>query len=364
MRKPITRLPIQHDGEDVGSIFLRYRTWWFRLKRDGRAVDINLRTHDRHEAEALAEIEAAKTPALPLPNVSNKVRSLREAFEVYEDFYRKRRRPSSARRTLEVLESFLGFVGDDTKPVGIVDRPLIIRWRDEREQSGLSPWTINNDVGRVARFLRWCEEEGHLTRVPNLKKLKLTTEDKAARGLSQREVELVQEKLTEEFYREWFIVAINVGFRPDEQAHLRACDYDPETRKAHIRPWGGWKPKTKKGKRSPVVTEEVHEILTRRKLAAGSPEAPLFPTSVGTLWHLDTLRHRFQARLPEGFYFTLYALRHTFAYRCVASGWSSTKLCLYMGHSDPKTTMGYYEGIELGEIGAPPVSSQKRIALA
>jgi integrase len=391
MGKLAKATPVQIDGVTVGTIRLRFNTYQFRYRRNSKRVDVTLSgCHDQKKALELAEQEYLRDPApavaaAPSPIVLPKARTLSDVLKLYKQDYEKRRRESSARRAFEIVEKFIQYVGETKSPAS-VERAHVKAFRDMRQtlpskttKRKLSPWTINNDLGRVRHFLRWAAREGFRPAAPDLTELKLTCDGKSARGLSQVEVEAVRAKIEgSALLSDWFELAINAGFRPDEQAHLRACDYEERLQKVHVRPWGGWKPKTAKGKRSLPVNAAAAEILKRRqeqalaemgrRKLAGQPEGDglLFPSLAGTLFNLDNLRHQFHGAphsvLPEESYFTLYALRHTYAYREVAAGTPINKLMLRMGHTDPKTTKGYFEGMDLDDIGAPPVLEPRKAA--
>jgi len=387
-RKKSASFPVIIEGIEVGSIRLRYRTWQLRYRVNGIRQEIALRgLRDSQDALARAKIEISRADN-PVPEASilraPAVRTLQDGLDRYDDERLTKRRASTRRRALDTLQPLVDQIGPE-KPMGILDRPYIKAWLARREKDvvrnlrtgavrPISPYTVRSDFGRIRAWANWLRVEKYLPPAEDIcAKIDLPPidEDKAARGLSRQEVEVALAILdrSEEFYRDWFIVAINVGLRPGEEAHIRSCDYDPKSRKLKIRSWnhptlGEWKVKTKRSKRVLPVNADAHEVLARRKLQAGESENLLFPTSVGTVWHLDTLRHRFQDLLPDGSYFTSYALRHTFAYTCVSAEWDVAKLSLYMGHSDVKTTMGYWEGMDLEEIGAPPISTPSAVAMA
>ena len=58
------------------------------------------------------------------------------------------------------------------------------------------------------------------------------------------------------------------------------------------------------------------------------------------------------------------ALPHTHAYREVAAGTEINNLLLRMSHTDPKTAKGYFEGMDLEDIGALPVLEPRKAAQA
>ena len=382
MAKKLIRESVEHNGERIGSIFLRGRLWWFDHRVHGKRQWIPLHTDDKAKAREMAVLEsqkAAALPAAPSHEEAHQAKTLSDVFDAYKAEYTKRRRPSSARRAFEIVEKFIQYVGTGKSPA-VIERAHVKGFRDARSETtstttgrSLSPWTINNDVARIRHFLRWSAREGFRPPAPDLTDLRLKAKKKKARGLSAKEIGAVREKLVgHDQLADWFELAINLGLRPGEQAHLVAADYEPEARLLKVRPsidqdGQEWELKTECSERTLKVNDAAHEILgrlketaeaeaARRKLAK-EPEGVvlLFPNPVSNIWDLDNLRHRFQELLAEGFYFTLYSLRHAFAYRCVGANWNPAKLQRYMGHSNITTTMGYYQGIGAEEIGAPPV---------
>ncbi|HLY74553.1 MAG TPA: hypothetical protein VKU80_10595, partial [Planctomycetota bacterium] len=252
-KRPEVKLP---SGEVVGSLYLRGRLWWFDHRGKGVRAPISLKTSDLKEALQLAE-QAAQGIA-PLPQAPTRVEKLqgktvREALTLYtEKHLQKKCRESSASRAADSLEPFVAFVGEQ-KSIGSITRQLVQKFLDSGTATKKNI-TINGDKRRVGAFLNWCELEEIIAKAPNLKKMLLPVEQKDARGLTPEEIKTIREelpKVKDERIRsilvDWFELGINVGLRPDEQAHLRACDYDPASRKATVRPWGDWKPKTAKG---------------------------------------------------------------------------------------------------------------------
>lgn len=378
------RHKVIHNGTVIGSIFLRGDIYWFAHRVNGKPEWDSLKTNDLKEALQAAEDIAIDSgpviPQAPTADQRRKVKTLSEILSLYKVDYEKRRRKSTARRAFEILEKFIQFVGQQNR-ADVVEREHVERFRDSREaciskstKRKLSPWTINNDVGRVRHFLRWAARKKFRRAAPDLTDMKLPTPNKKARGLSQAEVGIVRTKLERHpELSDWFELAINVGFRPAEQAHLRACDYDEKAHKVWVRPWGDWKPKTARGERNLPVNGAAQAVLLRLKERAVAemnrlklkkkPEGDglLFPNPVGGIWDLDNLRHHFtgngkwKGALPEGMFFTLYCCRHTYAHREVAAGKTTQQqLMMRMGHSDPKTTKGYFEGMDLDDIGPPP----------
>lgn len=371
----MARIEVEVSGHVVGSIFKRGEVFWLDLRANGLRKWISLKTKIQKEAIARAEMAAKDVPFSTQPPTTIERKSslsLKQVFEKYKLYYIGRgRRASSQRRAFDTLNHFIKFIGE-TKPAGYVERIHVIDYRDSRKKAvgvttdrPLSHWTINADLARLRHFLRYAAREGFRHAAPDFTELRFATEDKKARGLSRAEIKTVREHLKgQEFLLDWFEAAINTGLRPNEQAHLRACDYDESERVLHVRPWGDWKPKTKRGRRTVPVNRAACEILSRRKAEvlaeqgrrklAKEPEGDglLFPTSTGTLSLLTSLLHRFQKMLPKGTYFTLYSLRHTYGYREGAAGeLKPYQLMLRMGHSDMKTTAGYFEGLDLKELG-------------
>lgn len=287
--------------------------------------------------------------------------TLAQALERYLREYGTVNRPSSARRASDTCNRFVQFVGPEVQPRSLT-RDHVRMFRDARA-SVCSSATVASDLGRIRAFINAmrAEQPPLLDHDPTFKvppPAPGDEEDRDARGLSDAEERVVVDALAgHQVYLDWCRLGTCAGMRPGEQSHVRGIDYDHLARVLHIKSYPGWKLKTKESRRSIQVSADAHEILARRKLSSGNPEAPLFQTRNGTPFKLDPLRRQIQRLLPEGTFFTLYALRHTFAYRCVEAKWDIGVLQKYMGHARIETTIGYTKGVDTVKLGAPPVSA-------
>lgn len=288
--------------------------------------------------------------------------TLVDALAVYAQEYRTTRRASSAKRAIETCTSFVQFVGSTVEPRSLT-RDHVRMFRDHRAAT-CSPATVTSDLGRIRAWVNFMRSEDPplLSHDPTFKVPPPAPgdEEDRERGMSDDEEAVIVNALAgHELYLDFVTLGLCVGWRPGEGAHALARHYDPSHRRLSIASYPGWKLKTPESRRTLEVTAEAHAILARRKLAAGHPDALLFSTRKGTPFKLDPLRRQIQRKLPEGTRFSLYALRHRFAAKCVIAGWSVGQLKLYMGHAQISTTQTYFRGTDTAKIGAPPVSAAK-----
>ncbi len=322
-------------------VYLRYRTYWIDARNSG-GKRASLETHDPDIA-----LDAAKEYLKDLGNGPN---TLEAAFEKYAETYRNSKRPSSIRRTLPFLRSFIDAIGPHRDPSSITNED-IQAYISERGKRGVSRITLQTDAGRIRGFFNKLLAKRDITFDPCQSLEYPDGQDydprsRAKKAYSHEEIQRYKELTRNNQYaHDWIVVGVATGMRPAEQAHLRGTDFDEKLGALTIQGWGGWRPKTEKAWRTLRLAEGVAAlaVLQRRKLAMHRDEKewPLFATSVGTVMEINNLRRTLLSCLPKGMKIRPYGLRHTFAVRALADGTPMQVISTFMGHESLKTTEGY-----------------------
>lgn len=275
------------------------------------------------------------------------------ASERYSAWHKQQNRFSSWHRTAPVIAQFVRWMGP-TKPPSAITRRLVLTWRDERAKT-CSPSTVNQDVVRIKGWCTWMVMEEILNDNPvkAIRRLKTPTVAKAAR--SPEEIAALAKAFEGHFLQDFVIVGANVGLRPQETLHLRACDLDENQGLLRVRSWGDWQLKDSED-RALALNRAALDVLVRRKLAVETlgTQALLFPNGDGKPYDYTRFMQVWKKKAPEGI--RAYDLRHFMASYAVKAGWSIEKLSKYLGHSSVTTTQRYYADLRaLSEVGAPPV---------
>jgi integrase len=355
------RVPVVLKGETVGTVYLRGRRWWFDFRSLGARRKANLRTRDLEEALRKAKAEAERVPILPGGQFFKKpeaIITLGDALEALEKDQAGRNRPASVERVMDTSRRFVAFIGGPEKSPRIITRSHLISFRDHRKESGISPHTVNSDIQRVKVFVNLLRVEGLVDGDPTFKVRRLKVSSIAPEAPSPEVVGNLLEAFKGCWLYDLSLVLVNVGLRPQEALHIRACDVDAERQLLRLRPWGDFNLKDHEV-RTLALNDAAACVLSRRKLAAGREgEVILFPSPAGKTFggaNYENFTRLWRERRGAS-KLAPYDARHFFASQAVAVGWSVERLSRYLGHSSVAVTERYYiDRRALSEVGAPPV---------
>jgi integrase len=284
---------------------------------------------------------------------------MQEAYDWFAEEYPKTVRPTTVERILPTLREFVAFVGPD-RWVSILVRAHLVGFRNKQEARGLSATVVNGDVTRVKVFVNMLRVEGLVLGDPTfkIKRLKTSVGKEAPEAPSAASVQELLLRVRGSWLEEYVLVLANVGLRPQEALHLRACDV-VAGKLLKVRPWtkGDYKWELKDTeKRTLALNETALAVLLKRKkdLDGIAKDALLFPAPMGGVWDYDNFKKLWDKLALQ--IIPPYDLRHYFATEAVKALWPIEKLSKYLGHSSVLTTEKYYADMKaLTLIGAPPV---------
>jgi integrase len=353
-------IPVVVDGVQVGSLRLRYKTWQFRFRANGIHRDTTLRgVRDLEEALRRAKILAAQAPPIPTIssiNLGKKPGTLENALDLYEDAYRNANRKTSLERTMPPLREWINWVGKGRPPYCLT-RQHLIAWRDLRAQK-VARTTVNSDVQRMKAYVNYLRAEGWVDGDPTFKVSKLKTNGTAKPAPSPEVVKKALEGFGTHWVHDFALSLANVGLRPQEGLHIRACDLEDDRPLLHVVSYPGWEIKDYEN-RTLALNDVAYKVLSKRKAATSNPEEVLFPSPTGITWDYRNFVNRIWKKLlPKGIKLSPYSLRHFFGTRAANEGnWEIYPLSVYMGHENTQTTERYYTDKRALKTGAPPITT-------
>jgi integrase len=137
----------------------------------------------------------------------------------------------------------------------------VLTYREERLQAGISPCTVNKDVGALLTMLRWGVRHNFIGSNPLAGLTPLPHDDpKEGRPLSDDEVSRLLER-SPRLWRDIWYTFLVTGMRKDELASLRFRDIDWEAREIVVRSGAA---KNHRERRIPIDTG-LWEILKRQE---------------------------------------------------------------------------------------------------
>lgn len=269
----------------------------------------------------------------------------------YEQYIRRTAQPETARRYHIALENFLSRFREKRLP-GEFYRADCEDYKAIRCDEGISPRTINFEVGVVRAFWRFMVDMGDIPMINPASRVKKLRQPEGRRKNLSPEVVHKLLSIANEEDRLVILLGVTTGLRGKEMNLLEWEDFDLEKKLLHI---PAAKTKMQRARTLPL-REDLLQVLIHHK------EREPRPFQV----QLPSLRGRFQ-RLMEKIgepRMGLHSLRHTFATSMLRSGVDLKTVSELLGHRDVKTTCLYLSGQSVEAVrgyldmlpSGPPVS--------
>jgi integrase len=283
-------------------------------------------------------------------------------------------KPSSVARYSGCLENILSRLSANRASQILMDNVLI--YRHDRLNEGISPCTINKEVGALGTMLRWGVKPAKLIGSNPLSELTPLPNDhpKEGRPLSTEEVDRLLERSKQPWRDIWYAFLVT-GLRKDELATLTFRDVDWVSRELVVR--GGvsknhrerripidaglWeilkkqeasRPNRQPGTgKTPKRTAQIQARFSREHVFVTTQNTPLthrsglynaFMRSCG-LASIQTRTFDSEGRLVE--HVDLHSLRRTFTTSLIASGADPKSVQELLGHRTLDMTMRVYAKI-------------------
>ncbi len=290
-------------------------------------------------------------------------------FQEYSDHIRLHVAPSTVKRYLSVLNTFLVFLKmfhSNIKYVSQIKIPIIESYQKQRllsvelkkgadgEKNGSHkgnklplPQTVNYEIGVLRSVFIWAKDRDIISQVPTAKVKKLKhTKKRSAQILSSKECkvllragrELSKENRKLKVYTEALKFILNTGLRSGELCNLTWEDVNLNTGHIKIQAKEGWTPKTYM--REFFLNETALSLL--RKIF--DEEGYVFKDLNGKQLEPDNLR-RVLIKIAKhaGFdsFTRVHDLRHIFNSLMQMAGVDAGTMGRILGHKDIETTMIY-----------------------
>jgi integrase len=348
-------------------IVKRGSRWYAERCEGGLQRRWSLGTGDVDEASRRAVLGHDQPTLPPLPKLPPKPEALTlaKALEEYEDWYRKNRRDTGAKRLLPVLHVFVDAMGDQKDPKTIT-REDVQRWVDSRID-GRSPVTVKGDFARVRAFIYWLARRKNAADVNSCRGVDKPKDDGLTKEAPSREkVRSVLAKLrgAHPWLGDFAHALAETGLRPTELLGVRGIDLRGKL--LSIVPWEGRQLKSKWSKRVIELNETAAAILKARRDQTFDKNRTLFANTAGDVYKERSIIHLFREILagarrkpvPEALRMTLYDFRHFFCSEHAAPGplhMEIEALSAYIGHSpaSTQTLLRWYADQRALRRGAP-----------
>jgi integrase len=315
------------------GIYRRGKVYWARWVEDGKPQRRSLGTKDHREAERRYEEITTEGARL----------TVRDVLSRWIKFQTVRCKPRSV-HLYKIVRKRFSLAWGDLQPEE-VNTAVVEEFQESALLVGLSPRTINHQVGIALSALKWAADRGLIdAEAPKWKRLKMNG-TRAHKYLTASELANLLATVREPRWQRLEVVvmlALYAGLRQQEIAWLTWDDVDLADGWLHVRSKPGWSPKSATSERSIPIAEELAEYLARipRTCRWVAPQSP------ATQWcrrHLggETRRLFEAAGVDDGGPHTLHRLRGTFATTVLRGGGDLESLREVLGHSVLAITAGY-----------------------
>jgi len=213
-------------------------------------------------------------------------------------------------------------------PLQAITAKQVEQYKQERIKSGISPSSVNREVGCLKTMLNRAVDWGMIGHNPIARVKMLREPEPRTRYLTTEEIELLLSHCAEHL-KPIVLVALYTGMSRKEILNLTKEDIDWNTKTIYVR-----NSKNPRRNRQIPIHSDLTDTLKSIYLATRKGKR-LFPYQKIQTSFEGAVR---RAGLKD---VTFHTLRHTFASHYLMSGGSLETLGRRLGHSNPITTMRY-----------------------
>jgi integrase len=342
------------------SIFRRGRIWWLDTCTEGVRKQESLKTTNRDHAWTIAKERAAELASgqwnVALATATTFDRAVERFQKEYESKHHCEGTIKFTARVFRRVGRYLRLRHRGPVPLDRIRREDVEAYQGRRSTkrsyrgTRISPASVNREFRELSTLWGWIRSMGLTRKNPfeGVKALKVIRRLK--RTLGSEECGLLVRELND-LLADIAIVIGGTGMRFGEASHLRAEDALVDEHKVQIKSRPDYQIKDREEREISNLPEPVLEVLRRRKIAAGPPEALLFPNKLGipvskrnALRDLKTAAKKAGLKNPKEVSWQM--LRRSFA-TFNAAFMTTLALQSILGHSSPVTTAkGYVHGVD------------------
>nr|WP_280523978.1 site-specific integrase [Enhygromyxa salina] len=317
---------------------------------------------ERFERELRQQLQEQPEKEETNPEPTQETPTLAEFAEEFLAYQATLNKPTELRAKRSIIEHHL-IPAFGNQPLDKIDARMIDRYKvgklappkqgrgvkSTRRQPtvGLTPKSINNQLGVLGRLLRVAGKWKLINEVPEIEKL--AVRQQAFDFLDFEESELFLTTAKEQL-PEWhplLVIGVRAGLRVGEMLALRwREDIDLErgrlrVQRGYTREGGFDTPKSESSKRDlPLTWDAIEALKKQRRMAKGTL---VFPDQHGEVGSLRSVGHFVSkvAKLAGLRHVHPHVLRHTFASHAIMRGVPLKLVQEWMGHATISMTMRY-----------------------
>lgn len=320
------------------------QTWYVQI--NGKQVNLG-----RDREKAFAEYHRLMHLGNPDSN-----QTVRQVIDAYWQWAKRNLAESTLGHRENVLKSFGLSVPATLKASQL--KPYHVQHWIESNSRIKSPTTVSDRITLIQTVFNWAKAMGYVTSNP------IESMPKPRRKVRQEFVpaELWQKVLdfcTDESFRDYLVIMLSTGARPQEMNDMEARHFDGEKIVFPID-----ESKGRKKSRVIYLPPEAHEVIQR--LAKRFPEGALFRNSRGNPWDRNSVRCRFRRLKKKLEMPNLCAttLRHSYAHYRLSQGQDSLTVAKLMGHVDTRMVATRYGHLEANQDYMQKAANQTNFPIA
>lgn len=350
---------------DSGVWYLKYR-----IPKTGKPLERSAGTTSEKEAFREAEIISSQLTNQKI-GVADGTIPLTRLQEKYLDAKNGRIKVKSFKRVQTSIVTFMEWLANTHPEVKLTRHlaPETVReFQKQREASGVSRRTVNNDIVNLHGMFRWGIRENLVVSSPadyskktgSIDQYRLSRND--ADVYSEEEYHaLVAEAERQGLHliRDMIVTFAGTGMRYEELAHLwrKHIHWNTAIPTIEVRAHGGWTPKDPAEVKFIPMLPEVQEVVRRRWEACKNDDDLLFKNSVGHAVRGNKPRKRLQSLFPavgidEHRRLFWHSFRNYFVIRCLKKGVAVPALMKWTGHDSASMVLHYAEVIGADDVFA------------
>ncbi|MEX2140513.1 MAG: site-specific integrase [Pirellulales bacterium] len=285
--------------------------------------------------EEYHQIMAARRSEQPTPNDS-----VVSIINKHLAWLKANRAEGTFNRAMQHLPHFGQHIGPKMRVSAL--RPFHVQeWLDEK-YANCSDGYRNTVVTTIKRAFSWAAEFGYIHASP-IAKMPKPPAGVREFVVSSDQWQAVLDAATDTAFREFLVVMLVSGARPQEMCRMEKRHFQPNFRRVQF---PASESKGKKTPRSIYLPDEAFAIVSR--LVEKQGEGYIFRNRLGNPWNKDSVNCRFRRmkrvlKLPK---LCAYTLRHSYAHHRLVSGMDAHVVSKLLGHSDMRMLATRYGHLE------------------